>query len=112
MAETNKPDGQDETTDASTNTHTTESEDPTTANNALPIQPPPPHHFTVGDRVCISKQPPYFKTADTMPMLRPPDTIPVGTEGRIMGSSPGGYWIVRFPNGSFLMDSQYIQAMS
>ncbi|MGK7890049.1 MAG: regulatory protein SipA [Leptolyngbyaceae cyanobacterium] len=68
--------------------------------------------FAVGDRVCICKQPPYFKTADTMPMLRPPDTIPVGTEGQITGRKPGGYWIVRFPKGSFLLDSQYIQAIT
>ncbi|MEO1299608.1 MAG: NAD(P)H dehydrogenase assembly family protein, partial [Cyanobacteria bacterium J06636_16] len=37
--------------------------------------------FLVGDRVRLKSQPPYFKTADPMPMLRPPDLISVGDVG-------------------------------
>lgn len=64
--------------------------------------------FQVGDQVRLAQSPPYFKTADTMPMLRPPDVVPVGTVGVIKDQRPGGYWGVRFDQGSFLVDSQYL----
>ncbi|NEP62576.1 MAG: DUF3148 domain-containing protein [Symploca sp. SIO2G7] len=65
--------------------------------------------FTVGDRVCITTQPPYLKTADPMPMLRPPDLVTLGEEGIIVEQKLGGYWAVRFERGTFLIDSRYIE---
>jgi hypothetical protein len=57
--------------------------------------------FEVGDRV--------LKTADPMPMLRPPNVITLGEEGVILDRRPGGYWGIRFNRGVFLMDEQYLE---
>ncbi|MEY3299382.1 MAG: hypothetical protein RLZZ597_2642 [Cyanobacteriota bacterium] len=64
--------------------------------------------FSVGDRVQLVALPPYLKTADPMPMLRPPDLLQVGDEGLVLDRRPGGYWGVRFDRGAFLIDSQYL----
>ncbi len=64
----------------------------------------------VGDKVSIIKLPAYIKTADPMPMLRPPDILMVGEAGLIIDRRPGGYWGVLFAQkGAFLLDSQYLQ---
>jgi len=68
--------------------------------------------FSVGDRVRLVTQPPYFKTADPMPMLRPPDTLQLGAEGVVVDRRPGGYWGVKFDRGSFLLDSQYLEKVT
>jgi len=66
--------------------------------------------FTVGETVRVVALPPYIKTADPMPMLRPPDTIRVGEEGTVTDRRPGGYWVVRFDRNTFLLDSQYLES--
>ncbi|WP_066381414.1 MULTISPECIES: regulatory protein SipA [unclassified Anabaena] len=66
--------------------------------------------FPIGSKVRLIAQPPYLKTAEPMPMLRPPDIIQVGDEGIVLDRRPGGYWGVRFDKGAFLLDSQYIQS--
>lgn len=68
--------------------------------------------FVVGETVRVVALPPYVKTAEPMPMLRPPDVIRVGEEGKILDRRPGGYWGVRFTNGNFLMDAQYIESVN
>lgn len=68
--------------------------------------------FTVGDRVRVIALPRYVKTAEPMPMLRPPDVIKLGEEGIVIDRRPGGYWGIRFSKGAFLIDSQYIEAIS
>lgn len=68
--------------------------------------------FAVGDKVRVVALPPYVKTAEPMPMLRPPDVISLGEEGTVLDRRPGGYWGVRFSKGAFLMESQYIEAVS
>ncbi len=67
--------------------------------------------FIVGSKVRVVALPPYVKTADTMPMLRPPDVIQIGEEGIVLDRRPGGYWGVRFSRGAFLIDSQYIESV-
>ncbi|NJL63369.1 MAG: DUF3148 domain-containing protein [Methylacidiphilales bacterium] len=67
--------------------------------------------FIVGSKVRVVTLPPYVKTADTMPMLRPPDIIQIGEEGIVLDRRPGGYWGVRFSRGAFLIDSQYIESV-
>ena len=62
----------------------------------------------VGDRVQLTTAPPFFKTADPMPMLRPPDVVAVGAEGEVTEQRAGGYWVVKFERGSFLLDAQYL----
>lgn len=65
--------------------------------------------FTVGDRVRLAVRPPYFKTAEPLPMLRPSDLVLMGEEGIILEQRPGGYWAVKFERGSFLVDSTYLE---
>ncbi|MGB3652871.1 MAG: DUF3148 domain-containing protein [Rivularia sp. (in: cyanobacteria)] len=67
--------------------------------------------FAIGSKVRVVALPPYIKSAEPMPMLRPPDIIHVGEEGIVLDRRPGGYWGIRFANGSFLLDSQYIESV-
>ncbi len=67
--------------------------------------------FTIGSKVRVVTLPPYVKTADPMPMLRPPEVIHLGEEGIVIDRRPGGYWGIRFAKGSFLLDSQYIESI-
>ncbi|MDR9402813.1 MAG: DUF3148 domain-containing protein [Halothece sp. Uz-M2-17] len=66
--------------------------------------------FSVGDKVKLIESPPYIKTAEPMPMLRPPNVVKVGEEGTILDRRPGDYWAVRFNKGAFLLESRYLQA--
>jgi ribosomal protein L21E len=65
--------------------------------------------FAVGDRVILAILPPYVKTADPMPMLRPSTVLTQGETGIVMDRRPGGYWGVKFSRGVFLMESQYLE---
>ena len=67
--------------------------------------------FLVGDRVRVVALPPYIKTAEPMPMLRPPNLIHLGEEGIVLDRRPGGYWGVRFDRGAFLLESQYLESV-
>ena len=67
--------------------------------------------LTIGSKVFLRHRPPYIKTADPMPMLRPADILEVGDQGVIIDIRPGGYWGVRFTQGAFLMEDQYIAAL-
>ncbi len=64
--------------------------------------------IAVGSKVSLISKPPYLKTADPMPMLRPAELLDIGDEGIVMDRRPGGYWGVKFAQGTFLMESQYI----
>lgn len=66
--------------------------------------------FAIGSKVRVVALPPYVKTAEPMPMLRPPDVIHIGEEGIVIDRRPGGYWGIRFAKGAFLLDSQYIES--
>lgn len=67
--------------------------------------------FKVGDRVKIVALPAYIKTAEPMPMLRSPSLLTVGEQGKIIDRRPGGYYGIRFTQGAFLLESQYIEAI-
>jgi hypothetical protein len=67
--------------------------------------------FPIGGKVRVVSLPPYVKTADPMPMLRPADVIYVGEEGIVLDRRPGGYWGIRLTRGAFLIDSQYIESI-
>ena len=68
--------------------------------------------FVIGEKVRVVTLPPYLKTADPMPMLRPPEVVALGEEGIVSDRRPANYWAVRFTQGTFLIDSQYIEAIS
>ena len=65
--------------------------------------------FKVGDSVKIIALPEYIKTAEPMPMLRPPSLLTVGELGTILDRRPGGYYGIRFTQGAFLLESQYLE---
>ena len=67
------------------------------------------NNLKTGDRIKVIALPPYIKTAEPMPMLRPADTLTIGEEGTIIDRRPGGYYGVRFASGAFLLDSQYLE---
>ncbi len=67
--------------------------------------------FAVGTIVRLVSVPPYFKTADTMPMLRPNTLVQLQEEGRVERRHPGGFFSVRFANGIFLVDAQYLETV-
>lgn len=70
------------------------------------------NEIAVGDRVRVVALPSYVKTAEPMPMLRPPNVIQLGEEGIVLDRRPGGYWGVRFARGAFLMERQYLEVVS
>ena len=65
--------------------------------------------FKVGDLVRIIALPEYIKTAEPMPMLRPPSLLTIGEHGTILDRRPGGYYGIRFTQGAFLLESQYVE---
>jgi hypothetical protein len=65
--------------------------------------------FAIGAMVRLIALPAYVKTAEPKPMLRPPNVIQLGEEGIVMDRRPGNYWGVKFSNGVFLMEAQYLE---
>jgi hypothetical protein len=66
----------------------------------------------VGDRVRLATPPPYFKTADPMPMLRPPDLITVGEVGEITEQRLANQWVIKFERNQVLLDQQYLERVN
>jgi Protein of unknown function (DUF3148) len=66
--------------------------------------------FAIGSTVRLAIAPPYLKTADPMPMLRPSQLLPVGAIGTVWERRPGENWVVKFERGSFLLDGKYLEA--
>ncbi len=68
-------------------------------------------NLQTGDRVRLTCIPPYFKTAEPVPMLRPPNVVQLGEEGIVLGRDPGDMWRVRFMKGAYLLDQQYLERL-
>lgn len=68
--------------------------------------------WTVGDRVRLIFLPTYVKTADPMPMLRPPTVLQLGEEGVVIGQRSGNYWSIRFQRGAFLLEGRYLERIT
>ncbi|PIK85172.1 hypothetical protein SYN63AY4M2_01070 [Synechococcus sp. 63AY4M2] len=62
----------------------------------------------VGARVEVVEMPPYLKTADPMPMLRPAHLIRLHEQGVILQRRLLGTYSVQFANGIFLIDGKYL----
>ncbi len=69
-------------------------------------------NFKLGDRIKLVALPDYIKTAEPMPMLRSADILTVGETGVILDRRPGGYYGIRFTQGAFLLESQYIKLVN
>jgi hypothetical protein len=67
--------------------------------------------LTIGSKVRLIARPPYLKTADPMPMLRPPDLVAIAEVGQIVDCRPAGYWGVKFQRGIFLLEAQYLEPL-
>jgi Protein of unknown function (DUF3148) len=67
--------------------------------------------FQVGDSVRLITSPPYLKTAEPMPIMKPATIVPVGSVGVVLDRKPGGYWAVRFERGAYLLEEQYLNAL-
>ena len=59
--------------------------------------------FSVGDRCRLITRQSYLKTADPMPMLRPPDLVEAGEVGEVVALHPLETIAVRFRRGAFLL---------
>lgn len=66
----------------------------------------------IGDQVQLKGALPYLKTADPMPMLRPPDLISDEEIGEMVALRPGGMAVVRFRRGKFLISLKVLQVLS
>jgi Protein of unknown function (DUF3148) len=64
--------------------------------------------FSIGATVQLAVQPPYLKTADPMPILRPSQLLTVGMAGIVVDRRPGEHWVVKFERGTFLLDGKYL----
>jgi hypothetical protein len=65
--------------------------------------------FAIGDGVQLRQQPPYLKTADPMPMLRPADLIGHDEVGQVVGLRAGDQLAVRFRRGTFLLQASALR---
>ena len=65
----------------------------------------PSQRYGVGEKVRIALPPRYLKTADPMPMLRPPDLVDGGEVGVVSEVRAGDQLAVRFRRGTFLLSA-------
>ncbi|NDF61687.1 MAG: DUF3148 domain-containing protein [Synechococcaceae bacterium WBB_3_034] len=65
----------------------------------------------VGARVRLLQAPAYLKSADAMPMLRPPDLVDTGEEGEVVGLRAGELVAVRFRRGAFLLERRHLERL-
>ncbi len=68
-----------------------------------PSEPASPA-LLVGRAVRLNGSVPYLKTADPMPMLRPPDLVDPGEAGVVVECRALGILAVRFRRGTFLLE--------
>ena len=65
----------------------------------------------IGDQVRLLQSPAYLKTADPMPMLRPPDLVDSGERGEVVGLRALEQVAVRFRRGIFLLESRQLEIL-
>ena len=79
----------------------------------LAVEPLPfgvePPAFAVGDAVQLKGRPNYLKTADPMPMLRPPDLVDSDELGQVLAIKARNQLAVRFRRGTFLLEADQLQ---
>lgn len=72
----------------------------------------PMDQFDLGAGVQLRVQPRYLKTADAMPMLRPPDLVDPAEVGEVTAIKAGNQLAVRFRRGIFLFDRSQLRLAS
>jgi hypothetical protein len=73
------------------------------AEESQAAEPEFPASWAVGTVVRLRLRPSYLKTADPMPMLRPPDLIGMDELGQVVEQRALGQIAVRFRRGTFLL---------
>ena len=68
--------------------------------------------FDTGALVRLVQVQPYLKTADPMPMLRPPDLAEVGDEGVVVELRSQNMLAVRFRRGTFLLAADQVEPVA
>ena len=66
---------------------------------------------SIGDQVRLMRPLPYLKTADPMPMLRPPDLVTNDELGEVVGLRPMETAAVRFRRGTFLLPIDHLSCV-
>ncbi len=79
------------------------------AENSLPSEAQGQPAFAVGEQVQLVQRPPYLKSADPMPMLRPPDLIDEGEAGVVVELRALEQCAVRFRRGTFLITARQLR---
>ena len=69
-------------------------------------------NFSIGDKVSLQVPMTYLKTADKIPMIRPPDLVSLDEIGLITGERPNNLLEVRFRRGDFLIPSERLQIIN
>ena len=64
---------------------------------------------SIGDRMRLKQKPAYLKSADPMPMLRPPDLVSTQEVGEVVGLHPLETVAVRFRRGTFLIQLDQLE---
>ena len=67
---------------------------------------------SIGDQVRLIRPQTFLKTADPMPMLRPPDLVAHDEIGRVMALQPAETAAVRFARGTFLLSIEQLTLVS
>ena len=65
--------------------------------------------FEINDKVKLTMPVSYLKTADNMPMLRPPDLVAIDEIGEVLSIKSPDTIEVKFRRGSFLIDIDKIE---
>ncbi len=65
--------------------------------------------LTIGKKVCLKMPLSYLKTADSMPMLRPPDLVSSDEQGEVVAFRGDGIVEVRFRRGTFLISLERLE---
>ncbi len=68
--------------------------------------------FELNQKVKLIAPLPYLKTAENMPMLRPPDLVGIDEIGEIISIKSPKTVEVKFRRGSFLIDTDKLNLVS
>lgn len=63
----------------------------------------------LGMAVRLAQRLPYLKTAEPMPMLRPPDLVSMDEQGQVVALRAQGLLAVRFRRGTFLIPADAVR---
>lgn len=72
----------------------------------------PERPLEVGATVRLVAAPTYLKTADPMPMLRPPDLVDAEELGQVVGLRALEQLAVRFRRGTFLLERSQLEVVA